>query len=529
MRKHSLIVLMLVLTMVLTCASTGATAQSSKTPKEYPETVKIFTPLNEHLSKLGVVSYNETYFWQELEARTGTHTEFVHLPAGADIMTQVNLMVASRDLPDIIVGVDWKTVTGGAPLWEEDGVIIDLTDLIPEYMPNYYSAIQEVPYWEPTLSVDGKMYYISDIQHGVIYQGPNIRGDWLEAAGLEVPSTIDELYDVLVYFKENDMNGNGDANDEWPMSGMTPTAVGWSPYNLMWAWGVHYDFQLVDGKVTHGMLLPEFEEAVTFLHKIYSEGLLDPDYATQDRTALDGKYMNNLVGMEYGIQPSKMNNALNPDCNENGFKAIGLPNLKLTADSPAYVFDQVYITLFTGAKAAITGSCAEPEKVLTWIDYIFGDEGSLLFNYGLEHLSFEYDANGEPYIDYTGGLAANPDVSDVSYLYSISGTSAFPIHMSSTRFKSTMHPYSAEAADNWAASYDISRLLPSLSLSAEQLEEINDDLVDIQTYVSVQMDKLVNGQVAIETIPEIQKKLVDMGINDIIAVYQSVYDELYAE
>lgn len=528
MTKKSIVSILLTMALLVSMLC-GVSALADSAQAEYPETVSIFSPITEHLSKIGVTNYGETYFWKELEARTGTHTEFTHLPAGADMMTQLNLMVASKDLPDIIVGVDWKTVTGGATLWEEDGVIVDLTDLIPECMPNYYAAIQEVPYWQPTLSVDNKMYYISDIQHGVIYQGPIIRGDWLASAGLEYPATVDELYDTLVYFKENDMNGNGDASDEWPMSGMSPSSVGWSPYNLMWAWGVHYDFQLVDGKVTHGMLQPEFTDAITFLNKLYSEGLLDPDYATQDRTALDGKFMNNLVGMEYGIQPSKMNNSLNPDCTEGGFMAAGLHDLKLSADGPSYVFDPVYITLFTGAKAAVTGSCAEPEKVLSWMDYIFSDEGSLLFNYGLEHYSFEYDANGEPYIDYTGGKEANPGVDDVSYLYSISGTSAFPIHMSSARFKSTMHPYSAAAADGWVSDYDISRLLPSLSLSADQLEEINDKLVDINTYISVQLDKLVNGQAALETIPDIQQKLVDMGINDIIDVYQQVYDELYAK
>lgn len=523
--------LSLFLALALMLSLLGGLSATAESTGEYPETVSVFTGMTEHLSKIGVTNYNETYYWQELEKRTGTHVDFQHLPAGAEALTQLNLMVASKSLTDIIVGINWKTVTGGASLWEEDGVIIDLTDLIPECMPNYYAAIQEVPYWQPTLSVDGKMYYISDIQHGVVYQGPNIRGDWLKQAGLEVPTTIDELYTALRFFKENDMNGNGDTNDEWPMSGLAGNSICWSPYNLMWAWGVHWSYQLVDGQVTHGMLQPEFTEAVSFLHQLYEEGLLDPDYATQDRTALDGKYMNNQVGMEYGIQPSKMNNTMNPDAEEGLFAAVGLPNMKLTADSPKYVFDNVYITLFTGAQAAITGACKEPEKVLHWIDYIYSDEGSLLFNYGLEHYSFEYDENGVPQIDYTGAIAANPNLSDansVSYLYSISGTSAFPTHMSSTRFKETMHPFSAAAADLWVSDYDISRLLPTLGLTAEQQEEINDKLVDLDTYITTQMDKLVNGQTPLDEIPAIQEKLIQMGIEDVIAAYQEVYDANYA-
>ena len=155
--------LSLILALALMLSVLGGLGASAESTAQYPETVSVFTNLNEHLSKIGVTNYNETYYWQELEKRTGTHVDFQHLAAGADMMTQLNLMVASKALTDIVVGIDWRTVTGGAPLWEEDGVIIDLTDLIPEYMPNYYAAIQEVPYWKPTLSVDGKMYYISDI------------------------------------------------------------------------------------------------------------------------------------------------------------------------------------------------------------------------------------------------------------------------------------------------------------------------------------------------------------------------------
>ena len=117
--------LSLILALALMLGALGCAGVSAETAVEYPETVSVFTGLNEHLSKLGVTNYNETYYWQELEKRTGTHVDFQHLAAGADAMTQLNLMVASKTLTDVIVGINWKTVTGGATLWEEDGVIIE--------------------------------------------------------------------------------------------------------------------------------------------------------------------------------------------------------------------------------------------------------------------------------------------------------------------------------------------------------------------------------------------------------------------
>lgn len=492
----------------------------------YPEEITIFTGIGDHTSKLGITSYNDMPLWQELENRTGTHVNFIHPAAGSDTMAQINLMVASHDLPDILTGVNWKTVSGGAQMWEEDGIIIDLTELIPEYMPNYWTRINNIELSIPTLSVDGKLYYVNEIQHGVMFEGPIIRQDWLQKAGLEEPKTLDDLYNVLVYFRDNDMNGNGDASDEWAMSSLGATSIGWSPLNLMWAYGVHWSYMVVDGQVTHGMLMDEFADAITFMNKLYAEGLLDPDYATQDRTALDGKFMNDQVGFEWGIQPTKMDRTMNPDMEEGKFHAAGIPLPKLTEDSPAYSFDKNYVSLFTGASAAVTTRSSEPEKILHWMDYFYSDEGVMLCNYGIEGLTFEYDENGKPYTDTKGAEAVNPDVNanEIKYLYALSGTSAFPYANDSDLFRSSMHPFSAAGTVKWMSEFDVSRLLPDISLTAEEAEDINDTLVDIDTYVSIQLDKLVNGQTSLDEIPAIQKKLIDMGIEDVLEVYQAAYE-----
>ena len=518
------IVLSLLLAAVLVIGQVPSLADTADVG--YPDEITVFVHINDQISKLGITSYNDIPIWQELERRTGTHVNFIHPPAGSDTMAQVNLMVASHDLPDLFLGIDWKNVSGGAQMWEEDGVIIDLTDLIPQYMPNYWERIKNIDLAIPTLSVNGKMYYVNEIQHGVMFEGPIIRVDWLEKAGLEEPKTLDDLYNVLVYFRDHDMNGNGDPSDERPMSCLAAINIGWSPLNLMWPYGVHWDYMVVDGQVTHGMLLDEFTDAISFMNKLYSEGLLDPDYATQDRTALDGKFMNNQVGFEWGIQPSKMNRSLNPDAEDGKFHAAGIPLLKRTEDSPAYSFDKNYVSLFTGASAAVTTRSSEPEKILHWMDYFFSEAGVLLCNYGLEGLTFEYDENGHPYSDTTGAIAANPDVNanEVKYLYALSGTSAFPYANDQEIFRASMHPYSAAGSDKWMTEFNMSRLLPDISLSLEEAEEINDALVDIGTYISIQLDKLVNGQVSLDEIPAIQKKLTDMGIEDVLKVYQAAYE-----
>ena len=122
-----LLTLVTALAMLLTMMSMPALAEES----EYPDELTVFCSLSEHVSKLGVQTLGETYYMQEMERITGTKVNWIHPAAGSDAQAQINLMVASGDLPDLIVNQGWKTFNGGASLWAEDGIIYDLTDLIP--------------------------------------------------------------------------------------------------------------------------------------------------------------------------------------------------------------------------------------------------------------------------------------------------------------------------------------------------------------------------------------------------------------
>lgn len=102
--------------------------------------------------------------------------------------------------------------------------------------------------------------------------------------------------------------------------------------------------------------------------------------------------------------------------------------------------------------------------------------------------------------------------------------SAFPTVQTKEAYYATLHPLSAEAISGWNESADVSRILPNMALTAEESEEINDKLVDIETYIAVEYDKLVTGQTPISEIPNIQQRLIELGIEDCIAVYQQAYD-----
>ena len=133
-----------------------------------------------------------------------------------------NIMLASDDYPDVFYG---PTFTSDELLkYGQEGIFIDLKDYIYEYADNMKKLFEVVPEAEAGMyAPDGNIY-------SLVYFEPQpedwypanclgfmqINRTWLKNLGLEMPSTLDELYNVLLAFKEQDANGNGDPNDEIP-------------------------------------------------------------------------------------------------------------------------------------------------------------------------------------------------------------------------------------------------------------------------------------------------------------------------
>ena len=99
-----------------------------------------FAGMDSNLTTL-VDNMNETPFFQQLEEKTNIHIVFDH-PAAGNGTTAYNLLFASGDLPDMISHHS-PGYPGGLDACIDDGYILDLTDLVPEYCPNYMKAVKD--------------------------------------------------------------------------------------------------------------------------------------------------------------------------------------------------------------------------------------------------------------------------------------------------------------------------------------------------------------------------------------------------
>ncbi len=152
-------------------------------------------------------------------------------------------------------------------------------------MPNFTKWLDANPVIKAEITAeDGHIYYVPGTNVGKDYQPVLMYNQvWLDKAGMEAPETLDEFVELLRYFKDNDMNDNGDTSDEIPMSIMAE----FLPYMFGPAFGLDLvsGFQAdADGNVTYAAADSEnYKKYLEFLNGLYQEGLLEVEYNSLDR------------------------------------------------------------------------------------------------------------------------------------------------------------------------------------------------------------------------------------------------------
>ena len=255
-----------------------------------PLTLTCFMELDAKVSA-SKKSVAEVSSYQEIMEKTGITIQFQHPPAG-QVQEQFNLMLASNDLTDIIY-YNWLSVPGGPAKAILDKQIIPLNDVIAQYAPNLTGIMEEnETARKQSVLDDGTLYMFPMIrvrtgtEEWFRLVGPIYRKDWLDKLNLEAPTTIDEMYTVLKAFKEQDPNGNGQA-DEIPFT--SQKAGGESGYLSAFApaFGILNGFYNDGGTVKYGPLEPAYRDYVETMNKWYTEGLVDPEYTINDAKAMN--------------------------------------------------------------------------------------------------------------------------------------------------------------------------------------------------------------------------------------------------
>lgn len=248
----------------------------------------------------------------------GLYQPYVEWNGGTTYQEQLNLKIASGEMPDIFLPVNGMEVD-----LVKNGALLDLTDLLPEKAPHLWEAIpKEV--WDVIRSYDpsgeGRIYMIPSVVDYPMSAGI-IRQDWLDKMGLPMPKTQEEYVNVLRAFKTQDPNGNGQA-DEIPTGGRQEAR--WmdhlfSMYGIaMWEGNPQWD--IYNGELTYSGVTKNMKDALQFISGLYKEGLMDQETLLNDKAAWEGKLASNQVG-EYFHNAFTINQKADAIFNATGVKA----------------------------------------------------------------------------------------------------------------------------------------------------------------------------------------------------------------
>lgn len=218
---------------------------------------------------------------KELEKRLNAKLTFEPIPI-ADYSTKVSLALnTGTNVPDVILYQSTKGENASLAL---NGAIVPISDY-PEWTPNFNSKVEEFGLQSDIDKVrlkDGKYYYLPSLFDLPFYDGGLImREDLLKEYDLETPKTYDEFYNVLKVFKEKNP-------DSYPLTILVGPRV--LQRMTMPAFGISVGKNSASGSGTlswdyekeeyfPGAISEEYKEYVSFMAKLYSEGLLDPEMA----------------------------------------------------------------------------------------------------------------------------------------------------------------------------------------------------------------------------------------------------------
>lgn len=468
-------------------------------------------------------SLSDTEFGKKLQENTGITVEFQH-PAVGQVAEQFNLLLSKSTLPDIIE-YSWLTYAGGPQKAIEDGVIIPLNDVIDNYCPNLKAYLEANPDVDRMIKTDEGAYYCFPFIRGgeqlKTSTGLMVRGDWLEELGMEVPKTMDEWYDVLTAFKEK-KGAEAPFTYQYSSLGLTDN----NPF--AYAYGAPRNFYIGDdGKVHYGAIEDGYREYLKTMNKWMSEGLLDVDLATLTGDQVAAKVTNGTAGASFGWCGSNLGtwtNAGKATMESFSLVPAPYPTLESGAKPEFGQKDNAYVNM---GGAVITTSCKDVELAARLLDYAYSEEGHMLFNFGIEGVSYTME-NGEPV--YTDLLLKNPDLSITHAMAGYIRANYNGPFVQDEAYASQYYTLDAqkEAIALWSDTNAGSHILPPVTPTVDESKEQAQIMNEINTYRDEMTMKFILGNKSFDEWDDYVKTIEGMNIDRVLEIQNAALERYEA-
>ena len=351
------------------------------------------------------LDYNDMKIMQDLFASTNVNVFWENVSESV-YSQQKNLIFGNADdRPDAIYHAGMSA--GEIIKYAKRKMLVPISDYL-EYMPNFSKILEERPDIKAQLInvEDGKIYSLPRIEEMGLLQNPNLlflNKNWAQAAidagavkgltaadlvdGIDI--TADQMEQLLTYFRDNDMNGNGNAGDERPLSFVYNNWQG-NQCDLYGMFGLNDNLEhriIVDGKVTYTIQDERFKDATNFIANWVNKGLIDPVSfeQSQDNFLANGKGVETYGAFYWWESETVVSHpenyiVCNPLIGPNGDQTVCVSNNPEVGTGEVIIFSD----------------CPNVEVLLAYFDRYYAPEISAQINYGPVGIVYEEekDANG---------------------------------------------------------------------------------------------------------------------------------------
>lgn len=370
-----------------------------------------------------------------------------------DAKEDVALMIANDEYPDMIYA------KGSATDLYQAGALIDMTDLIEKYGPNikkmYGAELEKLKWSQDDLGIYQLSY--AGVNQKTLTTGGSCQIQWaaLKENDYKYPKTLDEYEKMIKSY----LAAHPKTEDGLDMIGITMSASDWhwmitlgnpagliadaSPDNGQWIIDDEYN-------VHYKHVTDEEKEYFKWLCRMYNEGILDPNFATQTDDDYIAKVASGRVvaitDAEWHYSQCEATLVADGKVDQT---YVGLP-VTLREDQVEKAL--LYQGTTVGWGMAITKSCEDPVRAIKFLDYLCSDEGQILYHWGIEGENYFLDDDGQPYRTDEEVAKAQSDP-DYAKNTGIDNYTGFPIYGTGS-YSEDGFPYTPTTKESVIANYN---------------------------------------------------------------------------
>jgi putative aldouronate transport system substrate-binding protein len=313
-------------------------------------------------------------------------------------------LASATDLPDVINlnPVDDST----ALTLGKQGILLELNSLVDKYSNGNIRKTWKERYYiisKMNTTPEGDLYWFPGVsstclnEDGTAALGTgwcaNIRKDWLEKFNISLPTTAEEFYEAVKYFRENDANGNGQKDEIIlvPINVFNNSIAQWFGISNMIV-----NIDPTTNKAVTPWYQPAIKDYINYMKRLVNEKIIDASLLGASADVTNQKLtQNKLSAIHYyiaNIAREKVMAEFSPELKTAEYQPY-LPLKAIDGITP-YFLREPAMTI--SGKYGITKNCKDLDGAVAFFDMVYSKEYQELCELGVEGETYKIGSDGKP-------------------------------------------------------------------------------------------------------------------------------------